>query len=158
VRACAGLPIALRIAGTRLAARPSRSVRWLADRLAVPTAALDELKVGRLDVRAGLAEVCRGLDSAQAHAFHTLAAAGLPSVTAREAAVLLGIPQSRAEDLLEFFVDRYLLACADAGHYEFRAFTRAFGRELETHGPAGGPCPPQCMSPVSRAERRGAER
>ena len=132
VRTCEGLPLALSIVATRLAARPSRSVRWLADRLAVTDTLLDELTVGALSVRAGLTEVCQRLDPAQARAFHTLAALDLSSgasISVPEAARLLALPTRDAERLLEHLVDHYLLACTRTG-YEFRPLTRAFGREM----------------------------
>ena len=135
VRACEGLPLALRIAGTRLAARPSRSVRWLADRLtAEPEALLDELSVGQLDVRAGLTEACRRLTPEQGRAFHILAADSTDGggVSVPEAARLLGLPPRDAERLLEQLVDRYLLACGRSG-YEFRPLTRTHGRYSPCH-------------------------
>jgi hypothetical protein len=51
VRQCGCLPLALRIAGARLAARPSWPVRALADRLADERTRLDELESGDLAVR-----------------------------------------------------------------------------------------------------------
>ncbi len=50
--ACAGLPLAIRIAGARLAARTRWSVRDLARRLSDERRRLDELKTGDLAVRA----------------------------------------------------------------------------------------------------------
>ena len=50
--ACAGLPLAIRIAGARLAARGGWTVRNLARRLADERRRLDELKTGDLAVRA----------------------------------------------------------------------------------------------------------
>ena len=50
--ACAGLPLAIRIAGARLAARGGWTVRTLADRLADERRRLDELRAGNLAVRA----------------------------------------------------------------------------------------------------------
>ena len=50
--ACAGLPLAIRIAAARLAGRPTRSIRALADRLADARARLDQLQADDLGVRA----------------------------------------------------------------------------------------------------------
>jgi hypothetical protein len=50
--ACAGLPLAIRIAGARLAARGGWTVRTLARRLSDEHRRLDELKTGDLAVRA----------------------------------------------------------------------------------------------------------
>ena len=134
IRACEGLPLALRIVGTRLAARPSRSVRWLADRLtAEPEALLDELGVGQLDVRTGLSEVCRRLPAEQSRAFHALAAASTGrGISVPEAAQALGVPPRDAERLLEQLVDRHLLGCGRSG-YEFRPLTRTHGRYSPCH-------------------------
>src|SRR5207248_7626847 len=49
--ACAGLPLAIRIAGARLAGRPGWTVQTLAARLADERGRLDELAVGDLAVR-----------------------------------------------------------------------------------------------------------
>jgi DNA-binding SARP family transcriptional activator len=134
VRACEGLPLALRVAGTRLAARPGRSVRWLADRLTAqqPGTLFDELSVGTLNVRDGLTGVYRALTPDQARAFRILTAqAGPAGVAVSGAAQLLGVDPRRAEQLLEQLVDRYLLACGrQTDHYVFRPLTHAYGREL----------------------------
>ena len=50
--ACAGLPLAIRIAGARLAARGQLDHRTMADRLADQRRRLDELRTGDLAVRA----------------------------------------------------------------------------------------------------------
>ncbi len=50
--ACAGLPLAIRIAGARLAARTTWTVRTIADRLSDQRRRLDWLKTGDLAVRA----------------------------------------------------------------------------------------------------------
>lgn len=157
-RACGGLPLALRVAGTRLAARPHRSVRWLADRLADPDALLDELRLGGLDVRIGLAEVCHGLDADLLRAFRVLAAgAGAgegasSTVSVPAAAALLGVTSQHAENLLEQLVDRYLLCCADGGRYKFRPLTRAYGRELarRSGSPAFQPIAARSPGPAGR--------
>jgi DNA-binding SARP family transcriptional activator len=49
---CAGLPLAIRIAGARLAARRGWTIRTLADRLADQRRRMDELTVGDLAMRA----------------------------------------------------------------------------------------------------------
>ncbi len=54
-RLCGWLPLALRIAGCRLAARPGWPVRTLAQRLANAQCRLDELELAEVGVRAGLA-------------------------------------------------------------------------------------------------------
>src|SRR5581483_305159 len=58
---CAGLPLALRIAGARLAVRPGWSVRGLTRRLQAAASTLDELAVDDLAVRVCFEESYRAL-------------------------------------------------------------------------------------------------
>lgn len=51
VELCGGLPLALRIAGVRLAERETMTIAHLRDRLRVERRRLDELSLGELDVR-----------------------------------------------------------------------------------------------------------
>jgi hypothetical protein len=127
--ACGNLPLALRIVGSRLAARPAWSVRNLADRLADQGRRLDELKTGQLDVRAGLAGGYRSLPTTAAAALPRLAAVDRQPLSVRDAAALLGMPQLRAEQVLECLVDHRFLASAREGSYRFPVLVREFALE-----------------------------
>ncbi|MFD5699921.1 AfsR/SARP family transcriptional regulator [Streptomyces lasiicapitis] len=70
--ACAGLPLALRVAGARLAGHPHRPVSWLADRLADERRRLGELRAGDLAVRACVATAYHGLAPEAARMFRAL--------------------------------------------------------------------------------------
>ncbi|MEU6035711.1 BTAD domain-containing putative transcriptional regulator [Actinomadura sp. NPDC047616] len=70
--ACGHLPLALRIAGARLAARPSIGLAGLAGRLRDHRRRLDELSLGSLEVRAGLRLAYQALDPAARTAFRRL--------------------------------------------------------------------------------------
>jgi DNA-binding SARP family transcriptional activator len=76
--ACAGLPLALRIAGAQLAASPALRPSDLAAVLASPGGALAELAIGDLSVAARLAHEWESLDAKAQHALWLLAHAGLP--------------------------------------------------------------------------------
>lgn len=128
-RACGNLPLALRIAGSRLAARPSWSVRSLADRLADQNRRLDELRTGQLDVRACLASSYRSLPLTAAAALSRLATIDEQPLSVQDAAALLGVPQLRAEQVLECLVDHRFLATARSGSYHFPVLVREFARE-----------------------------
>jgi hypothetical protein len=73
VEACGGLPLALRIAGARLAARADWPVAKLAARLGDERRRLAELGMGDLDVRASFQLSYQELADQQAWAFRLLA-------------------------------------------------------------------------------------
>ncbi|WP_285513362.1 transcriptional regulator [Streptomyces sp. NBRC 14336] len=114
---CDRVPLALRIAGARLAARPHWSVTHLADRLEPEERRLAELRFGALDAGAGLRAVLRGLPGELRETFTVLAAAGPRRFTAADAAPLLGVPAADAEEALARLADVRLLEGrpADAG-------------------------------------------
>ncbi|MFF2774744.1 BTAD domain-containing putative transcriptional regulator [Streptomyces sp. NPDC058052] len=106
---CAGLPLALRIAGARLAARPHWSVARLAQRLAAEPTRLAELAFGRLDVAGALARLLRRTDTESREVLTRLTALGPRPFTPDSAAAALGLPVPRAEDLVERLADACLL-------------------------------------------------
>lgn len=71
-RLCSYLPLALRIASTRLVSRPAWRVSWFASKLSSESSRLDVLKAGDLEVRASFAVSYHGLDPEQQHAFRLL--------------------------------------------------------------------------------------
>lgn len=103
VEACGGLPLALRIVGARLAARPAAGLATMAERLADEHRRLDELRVGDLEVRAGLALSYSGLSPPAAVAFRRLGLLGAVDVAAWTVGVLsdLGDGERLVEELLE---------------------------------------------------------
>ncbi|MEU2654746.1 BTAD domain-containing putative transcriptional regulator [Streptomyces sp. NPDC007325] len=115
VELCAGLPLALRIAGTRLVARPHWSVARLAQRLAAEPTRLGELSFGRLDVAGALARMLRRADTESREVLTRLTALGPRPFTPDSAAAALGLTASRAEDLVERLADACLLEPLPAG-------------------------------------------
>ena len=75
--ACAGLPLALRIAGARLAADPARPLADLAAVVSDTSRLLGELSIGDLSVSRRLDTAWRALDLRSRKALRTLAGAGL---------------------------------------------------------------------------------
>ncbi|MEV7179440.1 BTAD domain-containing putative transcriptional regulator [Kitasatospora sp. NPDC093679] len=134
--ACGGLPLALRICGARLAARPSWTVGHLVERIVDEGRALDELRLGSLDVRAAFAAGCESLDPPTARAFHLLALAPTDTVGLSTAARLLGEPPARAERVLERLTDAGLLTAREPGRYRYEPLLRAYARERARHRPA----------------------
>jgi DNA-binding SARP family transcriptional activator/Tfp pilus assembly protein PilF len=134
--ACAGLPLAIRIAGARLAARGNWSVRSMADRLSDERRRLDELSAGDLAVRAcfevsftSLPGPARGDGVNPATAFRLLGVwAGL-TIGLRAATALLGEPADAVADALEVLVDAQLLQSPAADRYRFHDLLRAYAAE-----------------------------
>ncbi|MGW6540201.1 BTAD domain-containing putative transcriptional regulator [Streptomyces sp. NPDC055051] len=114
VELCAGLPLALRIAGARLVARPHWSVARLAQRLAAEPTRLAELSFGRLDVARALARLLRRTDTESREVLTRLTALGPRPFTPDSAAAALGLPVRRAEDLVERLADACLLEARPA--------------------------------------------
>ncbi|MDT9701655.1 BTAD domain-containing putative transcriptional regulator [Streptomyces sp. P17] len=112
VRACAGLPLALRIAGTRLAARPHWPAARLARRLADPACRTEELRVGELDVRHTLSTALGQRPRDEREFVTALAPHGTEAFTTARAARFAGIAEEVAEELLERLVEAALLEMA----------------------------------------------
>ncbi|MEU1722090.1 BTAD domain-containing putative transcriptional regulator [Nonomuraea sp. NPDC005692] len=141
LRSCGRLPLALRVAGARLAIRPVWPVRELATRLAGHD--LDELVVGGLDVRATFEPGYAALPEWARHAFRLLGLAGLDSVAEWTTAALLGLPAREADAVLETLVARGMLTSTEidvAGQprYRLHDLLRVYARErAEAEEPAG---------------------
>ncbi|MFD9616829.1 BTAD domain-containing putative transcriptional regulator [Streptomyces virginiae] len=135
VEHCAGLPLALRIVGTRIASRPHSTPDRLAGRLADPVTRLRELHSGDLDVHSSLLPSWRALDPEVRSVFPALAALGPQPFPAADAAVSLGLPEVEAERLLEALADAALLEVSGADErgqpcYLFHPLVRLFALSL----------------------------
>jgi DNA-binding SARP family transcriptional activator len=134
--ACAGLPLAIRVVGGRLATRPTRTLREVADRLGDAHRILDELEADDLSVRATFdasytALDCSSvpLDNDAARALRLLGTWSRGCIALPEASALLNQPVAAAEAQLERLVDGHLLQCA-AGLYHLHDLVRAYAQEL----------------------------
>ncbi|MEU4234068.1 BTAD domain-containing putative transcriptional regulator [Nonomuraea sp. NPDC026600] len=78
VRLCGGLPLALRIAGSRLARKPGWTLEHLAGRLGDERRRLDELSAGDLAVRGSLALGYQGLADSERRLLRRLGALSAP--------------------------------------------------------------------------------
>uniref|UniRef100_UPI001A9F1950 NB-ARC domain-containing protein n=1 Tax=Streptomyces sp. YIM 98790 TaxID=2689077 RepID=UPI001A9F1950 len=115
VTAVDGLPLALRIAGHRLAMLRNTPLRAYADRLARPGEALDLLAAGSWRLRDRLAEAVAELPPAQRETLRALGGLPSPAFRLTEAARALGRPPAQAVPLLEALVTSGVLAPAGAG-------------------------------------------
>jgi DNA-binding SARP family transcriptional activator len=134
VHLCGYLPLAVRIAGARLAARPHLQLATYAVRLRDERRRLEELRVGDLGVRASFALSYLTLNGDEQRAFRLLGMLDGPDFAAWVAAALLDCALYEAEDLVERLVDAQLLEAGgeDATgltRYRFRDLLRVFARE-----------------------------
>jgi len=109
VEACGRLPLALRAAAARLAARPHWPMRRLARRLTDPASRIEELRVGALDVGRMLSAALRQRPPSEREMMSRLALRAGREFSAVAAAVLLGLPEDTAEEFLERLVEASLL-------------------------------------------------
>jgi DNA-binding SARP family transcriptional activator len=136
VEDCGFLPLAIRIAGARLAARPTWPISELAGRLADATQRLEELAAGELELRASFEVSLRTLresphpaDRAAAQAFGLLSLPDGPDLDATGAARLLDRAELPTQRLLERLVDAQLLETPRPGRYRFHDLLRLYARE-----------------------------
>ncbi|MFE5740477.1 AfsR/SARP family transcriptional regulator [Streptomyces celluloflavus] len=138
VGACGFLPLAIRIAASRLAARRTWTVSTLASKLADERRRLDELRAGDLAVKATFELGYGQLEPHQARAFRLLGLADGPDLSLAAAAALLDMDIESAEDLVESLVDASLLESAAPGRYRFHDLVRLYARscaERDEHPP-----------------------
>ncbi|PZX40297.1 DNA-binding SARP family transcriptional activator [Streptomyces sp. DvalAA-21] len=138
VAACGFLPLAIRIAASRLAARRTWTVSVLAAKLADERRRLDELQAGDLAVKATFELGYGQLEPAQARAFRLLGLADGPDISLAAAAAVLNLDPHTTEDLLEALVDTSLLESAAPGRYRFHDLVRLYARscaERDEHPP-----------------------
>ena len=134
VRLCGWLPLAVRIAGARVAGRSHWRLALLAERLADEHRRLDELVVGDLEDRASVALSYRGRGEQERRLFRVLGLLVAPHFPAWVAATLLDIGLAEAEGLLECLVDAQLVEAAgqdQAGQLRYRLhdLLRVYARE-----------------------------
>ncbi|AVT39892.1 AfsR/SARP family transcriptional regulator [Plantactinospora sp. BB1] len=161
--ACGNLPLAVRIAGTRLATR-SWPLAILADRLDDERQRLDELAAGDLQVRASLALSVQALSPPTREAFGLLGSLGPVSFAAWAVAELL--ESADADRILDELVEASLLEVtrpADGGEprYRLHDLLRVYAEELAATDDRPAPDRPSCtVEPAGAApgRRAGAQR
>ncbi|SDT03791.1 helix-turn-helix domain-containing protein [Actinoplanes derwentensis] len=136
---CGHLPLALRIAGTRLATRPAWTVAHLVSRLADADRRLAVLTTGDTGVATAFALSHAQLPEAAATLFRRLAHVPGVDFAAPIAAVLTGTSLPEAEDGLDLLVDLGLLQPDGADRYRFHDLIRLYAAErLRIEEPPGG--------------------
>jgi DNA-binding SARP family transcriptional activator len=138
VRCCGYLPLALRIAGARLAGRQAWSLRTLHDRLADESSRLSELRVGDLGVRPSFELSLRQLPPSARTAFGRSAVLGAQDFPSWVVDALLD--RDGTHDVLDVLVDANLVSLAgrdSSGHprYRLHDLLRCYATELLAEEP-----------------------
>lgn len=131
------LPLAVRLIGGRLAARPTWPIQHFVDLLQDEERRLDSLGSDETGVRASIAssvrfleESERDLDRQAARALPLLSVPDGSDVMTVVAAALLDVPRRRASAIVERLVDLNLLESISPASYRFHDLIRAYGREV----------------------------
>ncbi|MFK4088726.1 helix-turn-helix domain-containing protein [Kribbella sp. NPDC020789] len=132
VNLCGALPLALHIAGARLAVEPTWPAAELQRRLESSRYRLDELSIADRDVRASIEfslAAATDRDTGTVAAFELLGLHEGDELDARVAAALLDLPVQEAEYHLERLVDLYLLESLAPRRYRLHDLVRSYVQE-----------------------------
>lgn len=127
---CGFLPLAVRIAATRLRHRPRWSVSQLAERLRDERRRLTELARSERGVAAAFTLSYRQLTADQQQLFRLLGLHPGRDIEPYAAAALADIPVERTEDLLEDLLDAHMLQQRAFGRYVFHDLLRQYAAQL----------------------------
>ncbi|MGY0490383.1 ATP-binding protein [Streptomyces sp. WG-D5] len=137
-RLCGHLPLALRIAGTRLSTRSGWSVRHLVDRLASEDRRLAALRSGDVSVGAAFALSHTQLSAAARRVFRRLALLPGPDFSAPLVVLVTDDDPADTVDVLDDLVELGLLQPQGADRYQLHDLLRLFaGERLRGEEPEG---------------------
>lgn len=131
---CCCLPLALRIAGARLAVRMHWGLDHLVDRLRDEARRLDELSHGDMGIRASLSLTYENISDPARCLFRRLALLDSPVFSAWAGAAVLAEPLTTAQDLFDDLADAHLVEVIGTGgasrvQYRFHDLIRVYARE-----------------------------
>ncbi|MFR9795987.1 BTAD domain-containing putative transcriptional regulator [Streptomyces sp. MS06] len=130
VELCGRLPLAVRIAATRLRDRPAWTVADLADRLASGSQRMRCLRTGDRDLMAVLAASYDHLDSSQRHFSRVLCGHPDPSHDIARAAAVTGLPQDEVERHFDALIEHNLVREDVPDRFSVHTLLRDCTREL----------------------------
>jgi DNA-binding SARP family transcriptional activator len=130
VRLCGYLPLAIRIAATRLRTRQAWTVDDLLSRLRQQNGELTEFVLGDRSVAAAFTLSYRRLSTDQKRLFRLLGLVPGPDFDTNAAAALTGGAAAETERLVEQLVDLHLLQQPTAGRYRFHDLVRIYAAQL----------------------------
>ena len=130
---CARVPLALAVAGERLARVPGGRVDDVLAELRDEQERLDALSLGddlTSDVRVVLSWSYQTLDEEESRLFRLLPLAPGPDITPPAAAALVNLPVTRTRTLLDRLVASHLLLEKAPGRFELHDLVRVYAAEL----------------------------
>ncbi|MEU5563796.1 AfsR/SARP family transcriptional regulator [Micromonospora musae] len=130
VRRCGCLPLAIRLAGARLAHRPRWRIADLAARLAAGRDALTELVAGDRSVGQAFALSYAQVTPTAQRMFRLLGLHPGTRFDAVMAAALADVPLPEAQHLLDELVDVHLVDEPEPGRFRFHDLVRDYARQL----------------------------
>ncbi|MGC4895007.1 BTAD domain-containing putative transcriptional regulator [Micromonospora sp. DT31] len=133
-RRCGYLPLALRLAGARLAHRPRWRMADLAQRLAGAVDPLAELAAGERSVAGAFAPSYDQVSPTAQRVFRRLGLHPDTVVDNRVPAALADLGLSAARDALDELVDEHLMEEVKPGRYRLHELIQAYARMLSTGG------------------------
>ncbi len=135
---CAGVPLAVCVAGARLAARPRWPVSEMVEALSQERQRLAALAMeGDTAVRSALDVSYRALEAGAAHLYRMMGLFPGIRFDSGAAAAAVAVPRAEARKLLGVLTDANLLDDAEGGRYRFHDLTRLHARELAEHKESG---------------------
>ncbi|BCJ31547.1 AfsR/SARP family transcriptional regulator [Actinocatenispora sera] len=131
LRACAGLPLAIRIVAVRIAANPAHPIGAMAGRLTNARSRLDQFEVDDLGVRAsfGISYTRLPADTAAAESFRALGLWPGPDLGSAGLAALTGRDAAATELAADTLVSSHLLQCTATGRYHLHDLLHVYARE-----------------------------
>ncbi|MFC0029793.1 BTAD domain-containing putative transcriptional regulator [Micromonospora chaiyaphumensis] len=130
VRICGGLPLAIRLAGTRLAHRPAWTMSDMVRRLSGKPAFLPRLQAEARTVVEAFAESYEPLDSSARRVFRSLGLVAAGHYDTAMVGALTDLPLDEAADLIDELVDRHLVEEIADGRYRLHDLMRQYAYEL----------------------------
>jgi DNA-binding SARP family transcriptional activator len=129
---CGRLPLAIRVAATKLRHRPAWAVAYLASRLADDRRRLAELGTEDGGAADTFALSYERLAPIHQWLFRLIGMMRGPVISSQDVAGLADLPTAHIEHLLEGLVDTHLLQEVTPGRYQLNELVRAYSAQLAT--------------------------
>ncbi|MGC1212525.1 MAG: BTAD domain-containing putative transcriptional regulator [Micromonospora sp.] len=130
VRRCGHLPLAIRLAGARLAHRPRWRIADLAERLVAGRAPLTEFALGERSVAQAFALSYAQVSPPAQRVFRLLGLHPGDTFDNTVAAALADVSLPDAQDVLDELVDAHLVDEPEPGRFRFHDLMREYARQL----------------------------